>query len=193
MSAPSKQSLRTQLRRRRRELDARAQKQRGESFKQRVLRTPEYQRAGAIAGYMPVHGELDIRPLLRSAIENGRAVYLPVIDGASMWFARWNGRTPPIDRTSNLPQPLKRDTRLLNARQLDLVFVPLVGFTAQGARLGQGGGYYDRMFAVQKGARWRRPTLIGAAHDLQQVAHIPTDPWDVPLPCIITNQFTFRQ
>lgn len=63
----------------------------------------------------------------------------------------------------------------------DVLFVPLVGFTADGARLGQGGGHYDRWLAEQ------RPALaVGLAWDAQACETLPTEPHDVPLDAVVT-------
>ncbi len=79
--------------------------------------------------------------------------------------------------------------RRLSARDLDLVFVPLVGFDATGMRLGMGAGYYDRAFAFLRQRRhWRHPRLIGLAYSFQQVPHIEGAPHDVRLNCVITEK-----
>ena len=63
----------------------------------------------------------------------------------------------------------------------DVLFVPLVGFTADGARLGQGGGHYDRWLAEHP------PRLaIGLAWDAQLCAALPNEAHDVPLDAVIT-------
>ncbi len=187
-TSPTKSELRSRMRKRRRALPPEVQAEHSQSFLNHVLTTRHYQNANSLACYMPVMGELDTRPLMHHALASGRAVYLPVIENSTMWFARWYGEDLPIDRASNLPQPLKRNTRLQNVRTLDLVIVPLVAFTRTLSRLGQGGGYYDRAFSYQRFQRWRRPQLIGAAHHIQESGQIPLDPWDVPLCGIITNR-----
>ena len=179
------------MRKRRRGLSAEQHELHAHAFLLNVLATRHYRRAKAIACYWPVSGELDTRPLMQHALDSGRELYLPVVDGEAMWFAQWHGEELPTDRASRLPQPLKRSLRLLNVRTLDLVIVPLVAFTKKGTRLGQGGGYYDRTFASQHQQRWRRPVLIGAAHHIQETEQIPKDPWDVPLSGIITNHNIF--
>jgi len=176
------------MRKRRRSLPLDVQEHHGQAFLNNVLTTRHYQNSNALACYMPVSGELDTLPLMQYALASGREIYLPVIDNAAMWFTRWHGEELPIDRASKLPQPLKRQTRLLNVRKLDLVIVPLVAFTRDGTRLGQGGGYYDRTFAFQREQTWQRPVLVGAAHHVQETEQIPLDPWDVPLSGIITNR-----
>jgi 5-formyltetrahydrofolate cyclo-ligase len=63
----------------------------------------------------------------------------------------------------------------------DVLFVPLVGFTDACARLGQGGGHYDRWLAEH------RPALaIGLAWDAQLMAALPVEPHDVPLDAVVT-------
>ncbi len=184
----TKSELRSRMRKRRRALPVDVQNHHGQALLNNVLTTRHYQNSNALACYMPVSGELDTHPLMQHALASGREVYLPVIENTAMWFTRWYGEELPLDRASKLPQPLKRHTRLLNVRRLDVVIVPLVAFTRNGTRLGQGGGYYDRAFAFQLEQRWRRPVLVGAAHHIQETEQIPFDPWDVPLAGIITNR-----
>ncbi len=184
----TKAELRALMRKRRRALSAEQHNRHAQNFLDNVLSTRQYRRTFSLACYMPVSGELDTRPLMHHALSSGRHVYLPVIDGRNMWFARWHGEDLPVDRASRLPQPLKRMRRLQNVRTLDMVILPLVAFTEEGTRLGQGGGYYDRTFAIQRHLDWRRPALFGAAHHFQQTEAIPEDPWDVSLSGIITNR-----
>jgi 5-formyltetrahydrofolate cyclo-ligase len=63
----------------------------------------------------------------------------------------------------------------------DLLFVPLVGFTAEGKRLGQGGGHYDRYLAANSGT-----LAIGLAWDVQLCETLPTEPHDIALDAIVT-------
>jgi len=63
----------------------------------------------------------------------------------------------------------------------DLVFVPLIGFTAEGARLGQGGGHYDRWLAAHPGR-----IAIGLGWDVQLCEDLPIEPHDIALDAIVT-------
>ncbi|MFK8031553.1 MAG: 5-formyltetrahydrofolate cyclo-ligase [Gammaproteobacteria bacterium] len=186
----NKSELRTHMRLQRRRLSFLVQERHGRDFLDRIIRLRAYQRCQKLACYMPVSGELDTYPLMEHALSEGRELYLPVIDTNRMWFTRWFGETLPIDRTSRIPQPLKKQRRLVNTNALDLVIVPLVSFGRDGSRLGQGGGYYDRAFWHRRFQSWRRPLLVGAAHDVQEFTHIPNDPWDIPLDGIVTNRET---
>jgi len=63
----------------------------------------------------------------------------------------------------------------------DVLFMPLVGFTAEGDRLGQGGGYYDRYLAAHP-----QVAAIGMAWDIQEVPQLPLEPHDMRLSAIVT-------
>jgi 5-formyltetrahydrofolate cyclo-ligase len=72
---------------------------------------------------------------------------------------------------------------------LDWIFVPVVAFDARGNRLGMGGGYYDASLAVLRHRQcWRRPRLVGLAHEFQRIDTLDVDNWDVPLHGILTDQ-----
>lgn len=63
----------------------------------------------------------------------------------------------------------------------EVLFMPLVGFTTEGDRLGQGGGYYDRYLAAHP-----QTVAIGMAWDIQEVAELPTELHDIRLSAIVT-------
>lgn len=71
---------------------------------------------------------------------------------------------------------------IVPAETLDMVVVPLVAFDRAGARLGYGGGCYDRYLPILS------PTcqIVGIAFDEQRVDHVPTDAHDLPLPNIVS-------
>ena len=71
---------------------------------------------------------------------------------------------------------------IVPAAELDMVVVPLVAFDRTGARLGYGGGCYDRYLLTLSPAC----QIIGIAFDEQRVDHVPTDAHDLPLPHIIS-------
>ena len=71
---------------------------------------------------------------------------------------------------------------IVPAAELDMVIVPLVAFDRTGARLGYGGGCYDRYLPILSPAC----QVIGIAFDEQRVDHVPTDAHDLPLPHIIS-------
>lgn len=63
----------------------------------------------------------------------------------------------------------------------DILFVPLLGFTADCDRLGQGGGHYDRWLKEHPGR-----IAIGLAWDVQLLDELPVEPHDVALDAVVT-------
>lgn len=68
------------------------------------------------------------------------------------------------------------------AEALDMIVVPLVAFDQTGARLGYGGGCYDRYLPMLSPAC----QIVGIAFDEQRVDHVPADAHDLPLPNIVS-------
>ena len=71
---------------------------------------------------------------------------------------------------------------IVPAAELDMVVVPLVAFDRTGARLGYGGGCYDRYLPTVA----PKCLIVGIAFDEQRVDHVPTDAHDLPLPNIVS-------
>lgn len=71
---------------------------------------------------------------------------------------------------------------IVPAEALDMIIVPLVAFDRAGARLGYGGGCYDRYLPMLSPAC----QIIGIAFDEQRVDRVPTDAHDLPLPHIVS-------
>ena len=62
-----------------------------------------------------------------------------------------------------------------------VLFVPLLGFSETGQRLGQGGGHYDRWLADHP-----ETLAIGMAWDCQLVDELPSEDHDAPLAAVVT-------
>jgi len=114
--------------------------------------------------------------------ERGHRLALPRFAhrGADMAFATWADPWSEDDCEVG-PFGLMQPRAEADAITPDLLFVPLLAFTAEGARLGQGGGHYDRWLADHPQA-----VAIGLAWDVQRVDSLPLEPHDVPLAAVVT-------
>ena len=126
----------------------------------------------------------------------GKACYLPVITpGKSLWFAPYEDGDPLAPNRFGIPEPARAGIKLVSARVLDLILTPLVAFDDQGHRLGMGSGFYDRTLSFLRHRRvWRKPRLLGVAHELQHLSALQAAPWDVPLDGVATDEslYLFR-
>ena len=137
-------------------------------------------RRGTLAFYWPFRGEIDLVGLVRELIDGGIRAALPVVVEKSrpLEFRRWEHGTPMQPGIWNIPVPASSEVVVP-----DILLVPLVGFDAQGYRLGYGGGYYDRTIATMP----RRPLAIGIGYAFQQLPTIHPQPFDHAMDAIVTE------
>jgi 5-formyltetrahydrofolate cyclo-ligase len=177
---PVRQQLRRDLRAKRRALPAEARELADRAIHTYIKSLPEYRRAKRIALFLAFDGEPSLRALVEAARRQRKRLYVPVLRGMAMKFAEL---APGAALTTNffgILEP-KLGPRI-DARKLDLVLTPLVGFDERGVRIGVGRGYYDRTFKfLRHRSHWRRPKLLGVAYELQRVAELTSSSWDVPL------------
>jgi 5-formyltetrahydrofolate cyclo-ligase len=72
-------------------------------------------------------------------------------------------------------------------KDIDLVLVPGVAFTRTLGRLGQGGGYYDRLFPRLRDNVKR----IGIGYEIQLADELPIEPHDAPMHAVLTEASIF--
>lgn len=112
--------------------------------------------------------------------EAGHTVALPwfAARDAAMTFRAWD----PFAENGLEPGPWRALQPPADAAEVTpaVVFVPLLGFTDEGARLGQGAGHYDRWLAAHP------VTAIGLAWDVQLRDELPHEPHDRALTAVVT-------
>ncbi|WOT04527.1 5-formyltetrahydrofolate cyclo-ligase [Shewanella youngdeokensis] len=186
--APQPQKLiRKKVRAARRALSAQQQNAYSNAAAEKALIKLKQLGAKKVALYVSHDGELDTLPLINTLWQHGFEVYLPKLHPFStgnLIFLKYHPNTVLTQNSLGIWEPKLDITHMILPQQLDVVVTPLVAFDATGNRMGMGGGYYDRTLA-----NWRttgKPLPMGYAHDCQQVAALPSQHWDVPLPLIIT-------
>jgi 5-formyltetrahydrofolate cyclo-ligase len=159
---------------------------------QRLVQLPDYQRARGLLGYMNFGTEFASDIWVRQALADGKKLALPKVNTDTKqlelyWVndldhqlaaGAWGIREPIITRCEQLDQ----------LHEIDFALLPGVAFTRQGARLGYGGGFYDKLLA-----RFTHlPPLIAAAYSLQLVADVPQEVTDVNVAWIVTELETVQ-
>jgi 5-formyltetrahydrofolate cyclo-ligase len=132
-----------------------------------------------VAGFWPLEGEIDIRPLLEALHARGNPVVLPETPrrGEPLVFRLWRPGTEMVRGRFGTFRP--------NGEVMapQVLFVPQLAFDRTGRRLGYGGGYYDRTLPELPGAR-----AIGCAFAAQEVDEVPTGPGDFLLHAVATEE-----
>jgi 5-formyltetrahydrofolate cyclo-ligase len=187
-SLQSKSELRRQLRRARSAISPQQRQAAAWAITRSIPLLRRLRRGKKVALYVPVGSEFPAWPLILTALHRGCQVYLPQTPrfGRQLDFVRLDHRSSWQRGLFNIPVPIHFEH--CRAQDLDTVFVPLVGFDSQLARLGQGGGYYDTTFAFRRLRRhWQKPKLIGLAFSMQQLDCLPIEAWDLRLDALQTE------
>jgi len=144
----------------------------------RLLAGWRFRSGSVIAGFWPLAGEIDIRPLLLALAGRGHPIVLPVTParGNPLSFQRWRPGEVLIRERFGTVRPTGEPM------VPDLLLVPLLAFDGACRRLGYGGGFYDRTLAGLPGR-----TAIGCAFAAQRVDCVATDVHDVPLQAVATE------
>ena len=185
--ADPRRELRRGLRQRRREAPPAERMAAGEAIATALLAHPRFPASGYVAGYWASRGEVPLH-LLQMRLPDGVVWCLPCVQAdGSLMFAPWRPGDPLVANEYGIPEPELALGSMLSPAAMAAVVLPLLGFSADGHRLGMGGGYYDRSFAFRIDAP-APPWLVGAGYSFQQLQSLPAQPWDVRLDAIATEQ-----
>ncbi|MBH5322470.1 5-formyltetrahydrofolate cyclo-ligase [Aurantiacibacter sediminis] len=139
---------------------------------------------GASIGlYRATDGEAPAAGYARFFMEEGLTIALPrviAMDGQMNFHTHTDpyGESDLEEGPGGLMQPEASAPEITP----DVLFVPLVGFTESGTRLGMGGGFYDRWLAAHQDT-----IAIGLAWDIQKVDSLPREAHDMSLAAIVTS------
>ena len=183
MSAASEKSeLRTRYRfeRRERYLD--------HSFSY-LATSSEFSKASAIASYISYGDEPKTEELNQALLKSGKDLYLPRVNGIGLEWVLWNGSSDQL-APSKLSKQLLEPTgaSLTDLSPINLIVVPALRIDRSGYRLGQGGGFYDRLLAKPP----RKTFLLGHGHAFQLVSRLPEEPHDIKVKAVATPQGVIR-
>ena len=188
----SHDELRQRNRKLRADLDEKQLEMAADRLCHHILALDEYQQANRIAAYFAVNGEIGLSPVIDHALAHGKQVFLPNLEQQALRFSPYfHGQKMRINKF-RLPEPDVGDDQMLAPAELDLVLAPLVVFDAERNRIGMGGGFYDRSFEFRKQAGNSSPKLIGVAHELQKVAQLIPQEWDVRLDMVVSDETVYR-
>ena len=155
---------------------------------ERLLQLPAYWQADAVLGYMNFGAEFASESWVERVLADGKRLALPKVNRHTnhldlYWVddpenqlaaGLWGIREPVVERCE----------RLAALNEVEFALLPGVAFTRDGARLGYGGGYYDKLLAGMT----QRPVLVAAAFALQIVKALPQEATDVKVEWVITEQ-----
>lgn len=140
---------------------------------------PEFESAGTILLYCALPDEVATADFI--ARWNGRKrIAVPLVVGDNLVLKEYD---PALMKPgyAGIMEPME-EARTVDPSEIELAFIPGVGFDRNGNRLGRGKGFYDRLLPSLN------CPLIGICRDFQIVEEgIPADPWDRSVDMVVTN------
>ncbi|MCI8873222.1 MAG: 5-formyltetrahydrofolate cyclo-ligase [Lachnospiraceae bacterium] len=132
---------------------------------------PWFLQADTVCLYYPLGKEVNLLPLAETAWRMGKKTAFPRVTGREMQFFQAKSFAEFKEGSFHVMEPVgNRELYQEDA----LVLAPGLGFDRQGARIGYGGGYYDRYFAGHP-HRYK----LGAAYAFQLVETLCLEEHDV--------------
>lgn len=149
--------------------------------------------------YVPFRSELDSRPLIEWAWEQGVHVIIPrsTPEHRSMELYELHGWNELVPGAYGIWEPDPSRSQKWMKGNPDIIWVPGLAFDRKGGRLGYGGGYYDRLSdrlakEEQNNVHLpREPLWMGIAYEVQVVEHVPMEDHDRVLDGLVTERGHF--
>jgi 5-formyltetrahydrofolate cyclo-ligase len=158
----------------------------------RIVQLEAYRTAITVLGYMNFGAEFAADIFVQQALDDGKQVLLPKVnrDTGQLDVYRVNDLTQDVAPGRwDIREPIsERCEKVADLTAVDFIVLPGVAFGTDGARLGYGGGFYDKLLARMP----HQPTLVAAGFALQVVADIPQEATDRKVEWLITEQETIH-
>jgi len=152
----------------------------------RLLARPEVKaacaRQGCVAVYLAMPQELDLTPFIVKLLAAGVRLVAPRWNGTAYDLAPLAGLEAGVLRAGPMGVREPVSAEIVAPADVDVWIVPGMAFTADGTRLGYGGGWYDRFLAqARSDAR-----SLGVAYSFQCLAALPCEIHDIRLTSLVT-------
>lgn len=152
-----------------------------------------------VAAFDPLPGEPGGTDLPEALAATGREVWLPVVagPGTPLRWVRWRGAGHTRTGAFGIrePVPADGDSPVTTDHLLTLVgsvIIPALAVGTDGARLGQGGGFYDRTFAASTSTGTNHDTLMAVVDHEEFGVAVPATAFDITVDVVVTDSGTFR-
>ncbi len=154
-------------------------------IKQRLFSLEEFKLSGTVMSYVSTGDEVSTDKIISSCLAGGKKVAVPSMRGGAGGIVPSLITDPQKELSPGLfgiMEPAPEYVKPVPLDEIDIVIVPGAAFDPSGARLGLGGGYYDRLLK-----KLPRPAVIALAFDFQVLDSLPVQAHDVAADKIVTE------
>lgn len=161
----------------RREMDEYTIREKSEQIINNLLKSDLYKNAASIFVYVSKNKEVATHDFIEKALADDKKIYVPKIKAKEMFAVKLNDISELEEGSFDIPTSISNEA----IENPDLTICPGLSFDDEKNRLGFGGGYYDRFLSQNK------TTKVGLMIKEFASKKIPTDPWDIKMDYIITE------
>ncbi len=137
-----------------------------------------------LALYYPTASEVSLLSFAEKHHKDYQLALPKISSQKNMFFTSWQWGEKLHEGSFSIKVP-KNEQEFIP----DIVCVPLLGFSAQKYRLGQGGGYYDKYIHTHKD---KNILWLGVAFECQKLQDMPIEKHDQKLDFIITEKQIYK-
>jgi len=191
---PAKRELRERVLAQRRELAAAEAARLSRRIASRLVNLSVYREARCVLGYASCRNEVDTWEIMTRCQADGKSLGLPRVEEGEGKLSLHRVGQPSRDLIPGYRGILEPPLGVpeLPPEAVDVVLVPGVAFDRLGNRLGQGGGYYDRLLAGLRspkvaGRRGAPVVAVGLAYEFQVFSRVPTSTADHGVDLVVTE------
>lgn len=177
-----KQYIRQQIKQKTEKLSTRYLRDSEEEIQKQILMLPEFKRAETVFCYISVGKEVSTELILTECFRQGKRVGVPLCTAPGIMEVRQITCMDQLEHgIYGLMEP-KRNTPIVEKREIDLGIIPCISADFCGKRLGYGAGYYDRYLSDTEFLK-----VVLCRKELLW-EEIPTDSYDVPMDLVVTEK-----
>ena len=158
----------------------------------RIASLDAYRTAKTVLVYMNFGAEFAAGIFTQQALRDGKRVLLPKVNRSTNELDIYQVTDLQHDLAPgmwDISEPLvERCARVDALEEVDFILLPGVAFGRDGARLGYGGGFYDKLLARLT----HRPALVAGAYAMQIVEGIPQEANDRKVEWLVTENETIH-
>lgn len=131
-----------------------------------------------VASYLSLPTEPGTDPLIARAHADHDAVWVPRVEGEDLAWVAYRPGTPVHTGAFGTREPQGPAVRPGDLVGMDVMFVPALAVDEMGRRLGQGGGYFDRMLAAFPRHVDGGPLIVAVLFDEEVLPEVPVEDHD---------------
>ena len=183
MKDMTKDELRKWIRSEKKKISLNEKKQRSESIWEKLEKNEFFLKASVVLLYWSMDDEVYTHEFVTKWATQ-KTLLLPVVDGENLRIKPFTGiQNMIISEQFGIGEPIGNDFDDLS--KIEVIIVPGVAFDKKRNRMGRGRGYYDKLLSTNNAYK------IGVGFDFQIFDSIPTENFDIPMDCVISEKEIF--